>query len=405
MERVAAAGRALALHVPGEAVRRRELQRVARRAREVVAGVDEVLGVHVGRRVLAHGPRLRVVERAVRVQIPQVLGRVLADPQVAHRRLHLRAADAALARDALLEVARLGVVEAELVVALVVAVVAVAVAVAVVVVVAAGGGLLRRLRLLALGLGGGARLLGPRVLARLLAPRARGVQFRVAVLRLLVHGRVVAVPAVALRVVGDLAQALQARARAGAGLGELRVRAGHLLRFPPVLELEVEAPVEAHLRDARGEPGRLAPVQRLDPRADLDDGDGAAAHARLPRAAAPPQVRVGLGHGHLRRRRRAPRVVVLERRPAVAEVPGPLRDEVGVVRVDHGPAVHVDLGRRLAVLSRLGELALLRPVPRRHVRRVRGRGHGGVCRGAPVSREAADLVLAEANQLELRRPR
>ena len=71
-------------------------------------------GVFVGEWVGAHGPRLGVVVRTVEVEVAQVLGRVLADAQVARGDFHLVAADAALPRQAGLEVARVVVALDEL---------------------------------------------------------------------------------------------------------------------------------------------------------------------------------------------------------------------------------------------------------------------------------------------------
>mmetsp|Transcript_49540 Transcript_49540/g.85156 ORF Transcript_49540/g.85156 Transcript_49540/m.85156 type:complete len:563 (+) Transcript_49540:456-2144(+) len=75
-------------------------------AHPVVAGVQHLVRVRVRERVRAHRPGLGVVEGRVGVQVAQVLGRVLADAQVAHGLLHLRAAHAALPVDAPLEVLR-----------------------------------------------------------------------------------------------------------------------------------------------------------------------------------------------------------------------------------------------------------------------------------------------------------
>ena len=57
-----------------------ELYKILNVKTHLVLGLARVL---VG--VLSHGPRLGVVMRRVGVEVAQVLGRVLPDPQVAHR--------------------------------------------------------------------------------------------------------------------------------------------------------------------------------------------------------------------------------------------------------------------------------------------------------------------------------
>ena len=64
---------------------------------EVIAGKYQVLHVRLRHRVVAHGTRLRVVVRRVRVEVVEVLRPVFSNTQVSDRGLHLGTSQATLA--------------------------------------------------------------------------------------------------------------------------------------------------------------------------------------------------------------------------------------------------------------------------------------------------------------------